>query len=68
MPHHHTARRHRPLSIVSDALPDVRINGVGTMPMTDEQYAAAVRALAALIETWRATRTEPIETDRPLAA
>jgi len=70
------ARRPRSLSVIgADPLPDVQVEDVGTVTMTDEQYTDAVRALAALIETWRATawnaqtdRAELGEADRPLAA
>jgi hypothetical protein len=61
------------LTFVSDEQsPDIRIDGVGTVVMSDEQHTAAVHALAALIENWRACRTdlavtEPDE-DQPLAA
>ncbi len=69
-------RRTRSLSVVvADPLPDVQVEDVGTVTMTDQQCTDAVRALAALIETWRATAgnaptggAEPGEADRPLAA
>ena len=74
MPHRHAAHRHRPFSVVGDdQLPDVRIDGNGTVPMSDEQYTAAVHALAVLIDNWRASQTSataPVTDDgeRPLAA
>lgn len=51
------SRRSRPLAIVGgdDPLPEVRIDGVDTVPMTEEQYTAAVHALATLIDAWRLT-------------
>jgi hypothetical protein len=50
-------RARRALSVVGDdPLPDVRVVDIGTVPMTDEQYTAAVHALAALIDTWRSTQ------------
>lgn len=77
MPRHPAVRRHRRLSVVGDdPLPEVRIDGVGTVPMSDEQYTAAVHALATLIQTWWAARTrhsrpatvDGEDTERPLAA
>lgn len=51
------SRLPRALSVVGDdPLPDVRVVDVGTVPMTDDQHSAAVHALAALIDTWRATQ------------
>ncbi|HEY3737686.1 MAG TPA: hypothetical protein VGL26_09590 [Jatrophihabitans sp.] len=70
----HSPRPRRALSIVSDdPLPGIRIDSVGTVPMTDEQYTAAVHALAALIETWRAAQAclpspHSDNTEWPLAA
>ncbi len=62
----------RALSVVGeDPLPDVQVVDVATVPMTDEQRAAAVQALAALIDNWRLTAhtgAELDEADRPLAA
>jgi hypothetical protein len=70
-----SSRRPRPLAVVGDdTLPDVRIDGVGTVPMSDEQYTAAVHSLAVLIDSWRVIAhtgvvdTEPSDADRPLAA
>jgi hypothetical protein len=74
MPHRRHAHRRRALALVSDdQLPDVRIDGVATVPMTDDQHAAAVHALAALIDTWRTTQVrpsaaEPGKDDQPFAA
>lgn len=67
----HSSHARRALSIVGDdPPPDVRIDGVGTVPMTDEQYAAAVHALAVLIENWRPNKTSTSADDAefPLAA
>ncbi len=45
--------------VVADyTLSEVRVVEIGTVPMTDEQHTAAVHALAALIATWRDTRTD----------
>jgi hypothetical protein len=59
MPQNPRPPRHpRSLAVVrDDPLPDVRINGIGTVSMTDEQYAAAVHALAVLIDNWQVDRT-----------
>lgn len=68
MPRHPAARRHRPLSVVGDdQLADIHVDGAGTVPMSDDQYTAAIQALAALIGTWRATQTRhprPVAVDR----
>jgi hypothetical protein len=70
---HRRAHRRRALTLVSDdQSPEARIDGVGTVAMSDEQHTTAVHALAVLIENWRACQTdlavtEPAE-DRPLAA
>lgn len=77
MPDHRSAGRRRPLSVVGDdQLADIYVDGAGTVPMSDDQYTAAVHALAELIGAWRATqirRTRPVavdgeDADRSLAA
>ncbi len=64
-----------PLTLVGDdPLPDVQVDGVDTVAMTEQQYTAAVHALATLIDTWRATTQTGAaddgagDGDRPLAA
>lgn len=70
MPKNPRSTRHRrpALSVVGDdALPEVRVVEVGTVPMTDEQRAAAVHALASLITTWRDTRPDQADQGRQAA-
>lgn len=58
-----TSKQHRPRSPLTltgaDPLPEVHIDPAGVVAMSDEQYEAAVVALAVLIEGWRATRRPP---------
>ena len=63
-------RSRRGFSLVGvDPLPEVHVDAADTVPMTDEQYTAAVTALAVLIEGWRDARPTPADADtRPLAA
>lgn len=69
MPKNPRPTRRRPaLSAVGDdALPEVQVVGVGTVPMTDEQHTAAVRAFAALIGSWRDARSEAADQGRQAA-
>jgi hypothetical protein len=61
-------RQRRALSIVGvDALPEVQVVDVGTVPMTEPQHAAAVHALAVLIAAWRDTRPGPADQGRQAA-
>ena len=62
---HRITRSHRPLSVVGDdQLPDVQVAAVGTVSMSDEQYTAAIHAVAALITNWHATRADEPTGDR----
>lgn len=54
------AHNPRPLSSVqAEQLPEVRIDSVGTVLMSEQQRTAAVEALAVLIEAWRAVTPQP---------
>lgn len=61
-------RNHRPVTLPEAAA--VEVVEPGTVPMTDDQYSAAVKALAVLISQRRSaqTTTGPTGTGRPLAA
>lgn len=61
MNHTRRSRTAHPSVVGDDVLPEVRVVDVGAVPMTDEQHANAVHALAVLIENWRATRTPGAE-------
>lgn len=75
MPKNPRSPRRHPLTLVGDdPPPDVRVDGVDTVAMTEQQYTAAVHALATLIDTWRTTTQAGAvddgagDGDRPLAA
>ncbi len=62
---------HRNLGPVpTPELPAVEVAEPGTVPMTDDQYTAAVKALGVLISQWRSDQATngPADGDRPSAA